>query len=117
MNVLFSEGVTRGRLSVEKYVQLTAENPAKLFGIYPRKGAIAVGSDADLILIDPAARETMRLDGLHSACDYSIWDGWELEGKVSTTILRGTVLVRGQEWVGEQGSGQFIPAGGPQLPG
>jgi dihydropyrimidinase len=116
MNVLFSEGVTRGRLSVEKYVQLTAENPAKLFGIYPQKGAISVGSDADLILIDPAARETMRLNQLHSACDYSIWDGWELQGRVSTTILRGEVLVRGQEWVGQQGLGTFIPAGGPQLP-
>lgn len=116
MNVLFSEGVARGRLSIEKYVQLTAENPAKLFGIYPQKGTIAVGSDADLILIDPAARETMRLNQLHSACDYSLWDGWELQGKVSTTILRGTVLVRGQEWVGQQGLGKFIPAGGPQLP-
>ncbi len=116
MNVLFSEGVARGRLSIEKYVQLTAENPAKLFGIYPQKGTIAVGSDADLILIDPAARETMRLNQLHSACDYSIWDGWELQGKVSTTVLRGEVLVRGQEWVGQQGLGQFIPAGGPQLP-
>lgn len=116
MNVLFSEGVARGRLSVERYVELTAENPARLFGIFPQKGTIAVGSDADLILIDPAARETIRLTQLHSACDYSVWDGWELQGKVMTTILRGTVLVRGQEWVGEHGLGRFIPAGGPQLP-
>jgi dihydropyrimidinase len=117
MNVLFSEGVSGGRLSVERYVQLAAENPAKLFGIYPRKGAIAVGSDADLILIDTAARQTIRLSQLHSACDYSIWDGWELRGRVATTILRGVVLVRDDKWVGPQGLGQFIPAGGPHLPG
>jgi dihydropyrimidinase len=58
----------------------------------------------------------MRLDQLHSACDYSIWDGWELQGKVWSTILRGVVLVRGREWVGQQGLGQFIPGGGPQSP-
>ena len=80
MDVLFSEGVAKNRLTVEQFVKLTAEAPARLFGLYPRKGVIAVGSDADLVLIDPAARHTIRLDELHSACDYSLWDGWELDG-------------------------------------
>ncbi len=88
MNILFSEGVARGRLSIERYVELTAENPARLFGIFPQKGTIAVGSDADVVLIDPAVRETIQLDGLHSDCDYSVWEGWHLQGKVRTTILR-----------------------------
>jgi dihydropyrimidinase len=116
MNVLFSEGVARGRLSIERYVELTAENPAKLFGIFPQKGTIAVGSDADVVLIDPAVRETIQLDGLHSDCDYSVWEGWELQGKVTTTILRGSVLVRDGSWVGPAGSGRFVPSGAPSLP-
>ncbi len=110
MNVLFSEGVSSGRLTLQRYAQLSAENPAKLFGIYPRKGTIAIGSDADLAVIDPTARETIRLDQLHSACDYSLWDGWELHGMVRATVLRGAVLVRDGEWVGPEGTGQFVPA-------
>ena len=116
MNILFSEGVARGRLTIERYVELSAENPAKLFGIYPQKGSLAVGSDADVVLIDPAARETIRLENLHSNCDYSVWDGWEIEGKVTTTVLRGEVLVRGGNWVGKTGIGRFIPGGAPRLP-
>lgn len=116
MNVLYSEGVTRGRLSIERYVELTAENPAKVFGIFPQKGTIAVGSDADLVLIDPSVRETIRLEGLHSDCDYSVWDGSELQGKVRTTILRGSVLVTDGSWVGATGSGRFVPSGTPRFP-
>jgi dihydropyrimidinase len=116
MNVLFSEGVAPGRLTIERFVELTAENPARLFGLFPRKGAIAVGSDADVILIDPSTRETIRLDSLHSDCDYSVWDGWKLEGKVTTTILRGSILIRDGQWVGESGSGRFVPSGAPQMP-
>jgi dihydropyrimidinase len=116
MNVLFSEGVRRGRLTIERYVELSAENPARLFGLYPQKGTIAVGSDADVILIDPSARQTIRLDDLHSDCDYSVWDGWELEGKVTTTILRGAVLVHEGEWVGGAGRGRYVPSGAPLMP-
>jgi dihydropyrimidinase len=116
MNVLFSEGVARGRLSIERYVELSAENPARLFGIFPQKGAIAVGSDADVVIIDPAVRETIRLEALHSDCDYSVWEGWELEGKVTTTILRGSVLVRDGEWIGDGGMGRFVSSGAPRMP-
>ena len=116
MDVLYSEGVSTGRLSIERYVQVSAENPARLFGIYPQKGAIAIGSDADVVLIDPSARATIRLSDLHSACDYSVWDGWELNGRVTTTILRGEQLVRDGEWVGERGIGRFVPAGAPGVP-
>ena len=111
MDVLFSEGVAKNRLTVEQFVKLTAEAPARLFGLYPRKGVIAVGSDADLVLIDPTARHTIRLDELHSACDYSLWDGWELTGRVTATALRGQVLVQDGNWVGPQHTGGFVPAG------
>lgn len=116
MNILYSEGVAQHRLTIERYVQLTAENPARLFGIYPQKGVIAVGSDADVVLIDPSARETIRLGALHSDCDYSVWDGWELNGKVTATILRGSLLVRDGEWVGEIGAGRFVASGPPGSP-
>jgi dihydropyrimidinase len=110
MDVLFSEGVAKNRISIEQYVRLTSEDPARLFGIYPRKGTIAVGSDADFALIDPRARHTIRLESLHSDCDYSLWDGWELTGKVVTTVLRGSVLTSGGEWVGPEHAGHFVPA-------
>ena len=110
MDVVFSEGVASERLDIVRYAQLTAENPAKLFGIYPRKGAIAIGSDADLALIDPSWRGRLSLSELHSACDYSLWDGWELRGRVRATVLRGQVLVRDGEWTGPVNCGEFVPA-------
>jgi dihydropyrimidinase len=116
MDVLFSEGVSKNRLTVEQFVKLTAEAPARLFGLYPRKGVIAVGSDADLVLLDPAARHTIRLDELHSACDYSLWDGWELTGRVTATVLRGQVLVQDGNWVGPRHTGGFVPAGSVSEP-
>lgn len=108
MAVLFSEGVAKKRLSIEQFVRLTSEAPARLFGLYPRKGTIGVGSDADFAVIDPSARRTIRLDDLHSACDYSLWDGWELTGTVHATILRGSVLTRDGRWVGPSQTGRFV---------
>jgi dihydropyrimidinase len=113
MNVVFSEGVAKGRLSLRRFVETTATNPAKLFGLYPRKGIVAVGSDADLAIIDPAQRVTLRLENLHSDCDYSLWDGWQLHGAVRATVLRGQVLVEDGQWQGPTASGEFVPAGRP----
>jgi dihydropyrimidinase len=112
MDVLFSEGVSGGRLDIQRYVRLTSEQPAKLFGLYPRKGTISIGSDADLAILDPNWRGRLALEQLHSACDYSLWDGWELHGRVRATILRGQVLTRDGEWVGNGHQGQFVPATG-----
>jgi dihydropyrimidinase len=112
MDILFSEGVATGRLTLQQFVRLSSEAPARLFGLFPRKGTIAIGSDADFAVIDPTARQTIRLEGLHSDCDYSIWDGWELTGKVCATILRGAVLTRDGAWVGPQHIGRFVSGGG-----
>ncbi len=113
MNVVFSEGVANNRMTLGRFVETTAANPAKLFGLYPRKGVIAVGSDADFAVIDPAARVTLRLEDLHSDCDYSLWDGWQLTGAVRTTVLRGQVLVQDGQWHGPHGAGRFVPADRP----
>jgi dihydropyrimidinase len=116
MGVFYSEGVQRGKVSVNKFVELTSEAPARLFGLFPRKGAILPGSDADIVLLDPGLSHEIRQDELHSDCDYSVWDGWRCDGYPVTTILRGQVLVEDRRWVGPEGAGRFVPAGAPMEP-
>jgi len=116
IGVFYSSAVAQRSVSLKRFVELTSEGPAKLFGLYPRKGAIAPGSDADIVLLDPKASMTIRQSDLHSACDYSIWDGWECTGYPSTTILRGNVLVEDGQWVGPEGAGQFLRCSSPNEP-
>lgn len=106
--VVYHRGVVEGRLSLERFVDVVSTNPAKLMGLYPRKGAIAPGSDADLVVLDPARRWTVRADELHMSSDFSCWEGWELQGKVRDTILRGEVLVEGGAYVGSRTGGRFL---------
>jgi len=115
MPIFWSEGVVKRNLSVERFVELTAANPAKLFGIYGTKGVIRPGADADIIIMDPNADHTYsQSENLHSDCDYSNWDGWQVKGFPVTTILRGNVLVDRGEWVGPLGIGKFIPGRSPE---
>jgi dihydropyrimidinase len=107
--VLFHLGVQGGRISVNRFVELISTNPAKIMGLYPRKGQIAVGSDADIAILDPDRSWTVHYEDLHMSGDYSCWEGWELRGKVRTTILRGQVLVEDEEFVGPKDAGQFVP--------
>jgi dihydropyrimidinase len=107
--VLFHLGVRQGRISVNRFVELVSTNPAKVMGLYPRKGDIAAGADADIAILDPNRRWTVRWQDLHMTPGYSCWDGWELGGKVVTTILRGSVLVENEVFVGSKTSGQFVP--------
>jgi dihydropyrimidinase len=107
--VLFDLAVNRGKLSINRFVEIIATNPAKIMGLYPQKGQLAIGSDADIIVIDPSKRWTVRQSDLHMSVDYSCWEGWELQGKVDTTILRGTVLVDHGNFVGPAGDGRFVP--------
>ena len=106
--VAFSEGVSTGRLSVNQFVATTATNPAMLLGLFPRKGIISPGSDADLVLIDPDVRKEVALADLHSVCDYSVWDGRNFEGYPVLTMARGRVLVEDGEFFGSRGGGEFI---------
>jgi len=97
--ILFSEGVSKGRLELSRFVAITATNHAKLYGLYPQKGTIAVGSDADIVLWDPTLRETIRQEILHHGSDYTPWEGFEVTGWPVTTILRGRVVVENRVMV------------------
>ncbi len=107
--VLFHLGVQEARLSASRFVELVATNPAKIMGLYPRKGTLAVGSDADIAVIDPSRTWTVRAEDVYSRADYSCWEGWELRGRIVATILRGSVLVDGARVVGPVDRGRFIP--------
>ena len=113
--VLYSEGVAQGRISLERLVQLTSENPARVLGCYPRKGALGVGSDADLVVVDPDGRSTVTAAGQHTNSDYTLFEGWELSGKLEHSFLRGKPLLRDGELVQEPGYGQFVPRGKPEV--
>jgi dihydropyrimidinase len=105
--ILYSEGVAKRRLSLERMVDLIATTPARLFGL-ERKGAIAVGKDADLVLFDPAARRTLRAGDLHHTSDYTPYEGFELEGAVRSVFVRGRPVVRDGRFVGRRGAGEFV---------
>ncbi len=106
--ILFSEGVMKGRIDLSRFVALTATNHAKLYGLYPRKGTIAVGSDADLALWDPNARRAISNDALHHGADYTPYEGLVVQGWPTTVILRGQVLVRDGALKGAPGAGSYL---------
>lgn len=106
--VLFSEGVKKGRIDLNTFVALTATNPAKLFGLHPRKGTIAVGADADLAIWDPERKVTIRNDMLRHGVDYTIYEGTEVTGWPVMTLSRGKIVCADGEIRGEPGHGHFI---------
>ena len=108
MELLFSEGVAKGRISLNKYVEVTSANPAKIFGMFPRKGTIGIDSDADIVIFDPNEKHTISASTHHMNVDYSGYEGWELTGKVKTVLLRGRVAVENNVCKLEKGYGQFI---------
>ncbi|HXU25861.1 MAG TPA: amidohydrolase family protein, partial [Bacteroidia bacterium] len=108
MELLFSEGVKKGRISLNKFVEVSSTNAAKIFGMYPKKGTIAVGSDADIVILDPNEKHTLSAKTHHMHCDYSGYEGWELTGKCKTIILRGKVAVDNNKLLVEKGYGQFV---------
>ncbi|HKU57857.1 MAG TPA: dihydropyrimidinase [Gaiellaceae bacterium] len=101
-------GVREGRIGLNRMVDLLATQPAKLFGLYPRKGTVAVGADADLVVFDPERRETISAATHHSRCDYSLYEGTEVVGAPELVLLRGSVLVEDGELVGMPGTGRFV---------
>ena len=101
-------GVNEGRITLNRMVELLATNPAKLFGLYPRKGTVAVGSDADLVIFDPSRRVTISASTHHSKSDYNLYEGTEVTGAPDIVLLRGNVLVENDELVASSGIGQFV---------
>lgn len=108
IGMLFNEGVIAGRMSLERFVAVTATNPAKIFGLWPQKGTIAIGSDADLVLIDPAADLVLSGASMHSRSDVEPYDGYHAHGWPVTTIARGEVIVDHGQLLGKPGRGQFL---------
>ncbi len=108
MELLFSEGVNKGKISLNKYVELTSTNAAKIFGMFPKKGCIAVGSDADLVIFDPLEEHELSVSKHHMNVDYSAYEGWKVKGKTKTVLLRGKVAVENDEMKANPGDGQFV---------
>ena len=106
--VMWTEGVVKGRITPNQFVALTSTNPAKIFGMYPRKGALLPGSDADIVIWDPKCKVTHGAAHSHQRTDYNLFEGWELEGYPEKVFLRGKLIVDGDEWLGERGGGEFI---------
>ena len=94
MPVTYTKLVSTGRIGLERFAAITSSNAAKILGMYPQKGAIAPGSDADIVIFDPNLKKTITVDELHAESDYSIWDGFQSEGYPIMTMLRGKVIVR-----------------------
>lgn len=116
MPLLFSEGVGKGRISLTRFVALTSTNPAKLYGLYPRKGTIAVGADADIAIWDPEREVVIRNDMLHHNVDYTPYEGRQVTGWPETVISRGEVVVDAGNLQGAYGRGAFLECAIPGTP-
>jgi dihydropyrimidinase len=108
LSLLYQFGVRQGRLSLNRLVEVGSTAPARLFGLYPRKGSLAVGADADLVLFDPDAERTLSAASLHQGTDECPLEGWTVRGYPATVLSRGRVVLRDGAFVGESGAGQFV---------
>jgi len=108
MSLIYSGGVAQGRFSVNRFVELVSTTPAKLFGLYPRKGTIAVGSDADLVIFDPQRKHTISAKTHHMRVDYSMFEGIQVTGMPDVVLSRGRVVVEGDKFLGRAGAGEFV---------
>ena len=108
MSLVYDGGVRTGRISMNRFVELTSTSPAKIFGMFPKKGTIAPGSDADIVIFDPDKTTTLSAKTHHMKVDYNPYEGREVTGATDTVISRGRVIIDGGTFVGRAGSGSFI---------
>ncbi len=108
MSLIYSGGVGKGRFSVNRFVELVSTTPAKIFGLYPQKGTIAIGSDADLVIFDPRRQHTISVNNHHMRVDYSMFEGVTVTGMPDLVMSRGRVLVDGDKFLGKPGAGNFL---------
>ncbi len=106
--VMWTEAVVKGRISPNEFVALNCTNPAKIFGMYPKKGALLPGSDADIVIWDPERKVKHGVAMSHQRTDYNLFEGWDLVGYPEKVFLRGELIVDGNQWLGKRGGGQFI---------
>jgi dihydropyrimidinase len=114
MALLYNGGVLEGRISLNRFVEITATTPAKMFGMYPQKGTIAIGSDADIVVLDPHGKHVLSVDTHHMDVDYSAYEGWEMTGKVETVLSKGKVIIADDRYLGSPGDGEYIVRGTSQ---
>jgi dihydropyrimidinase len=108
MAVMWHHGVNGGHFSANRFVEITSTNPAKIFGLYPRKGTLAVGSDADIVIWDPEKSHTISAQTHHMQTDYNLYEGMTVQGWPVRVLLRGKTIVNGDQWLGQPGTGQFL---------
>ncbi|MDT8860908.1 dihydropyrimidinase [Alkalihalobacillus sp. MEB130] len=108
VSILFSEGVKKGRISLQQFVDLTSTRSAKLFGLFPKKGTIAVGTDADLMLFDPNVERVISASTHHMAVDYNPFEGMKVTGETVSVLSRGEFVIREKSFVGTEGTGQYV---------
>ena len=111
MDLIF-QGVVDGEITLERWVEITATTPARMFGLYPRKGIIAPGSDADIVIYDPTGRTEIGIDKKHHMnMDHAAWEGFDIDGHVDTVLSRGKVVIDNDEYLGSKGHGQYLKRG------
>ncbi len=111
MDLIF-QGVVDGEITLERWVEITATTPARMFGLYPRKGIIAPGSDADVVIYDPAGRTEIGIDKKHHMnMDHAAWEGFDIDGHVDTVLSRGKIVIDNDEYLGSKGHGQYLKRG------
>lgn len=109
--VMYSEGVAKGRISLPQLVKYCCTEPARIFGLYPKKGAIIPGADADLVIMDPDEKHTLTISDMHGANDYTCYEGFELTGRIEKVFSRGKLVADNNEFIGEKGNGRYIKRG------
>ena len=109
--VLYSEGVAKGRITLPQLVRLACTGPSRLYGLYPRKGVLQPGSDADVVILDPNGRRTLTQAALHSAADYTCYEGMELQGSIDLVLSHGEIVVKNNQFLGRKGAGRYLKRG------
>ena len=108
MSLVYDGGVREGRISLNRFVELTSTSPAKIFGLFPRKGTIAPGSDADIVIFDPEKTMRLSVETLHMKVDYNPYEGREVTGVAETVLSRGRVIIDDGKFTGKAGAGSFL---------
>jgi len=109
LSVVYQEGINKGRLTLPRLVQVMCENPAKIFGLYPKKGVLQPGSDADIVLFDPTVEHTLSAEAQHCKADFTMFEGKEILGKPVFSMQRGNVIIEDGELKRSPGSAQYLP--------
>ncbi len=111
MSLVYNGGVAEGRISLNRFAELTSTAAAKIFGLFPKKGTIAVGSDADIVIFDPDEEMTISAKTHHMNVDYSAYEGTKIKGVTKTVLSRGEVVIEEGKYVGKPGRGEFLKRG------